>query len=174
MFGFFFTNGPVTCFEDATKADTAKFGRFHRGMLERGVYLAPSAYEVTSSHLSLQVAWHWHANVLTCRSKEGSVRSSGTLVIQFRGCETGGQVLCCAAPCLIGLALSPLYLSSGRASRLHQLHFDSLLRHRMADVLNCLAGWLHITGTYRCRCRAHNPGCQRDVCRDLRAPAALI
>ena len=47
MFGFFFTKGPVNCFEDATKADTAKFGRFHRGMLERGVYLAPSAYEVT-------------------------------------------------------------------------------------------------------------------------------
>jgi len=46
MFGFFFTKGPVTCFEEAKEADTAKFGRFHRGMLERGVYLAPSAYEV--------------------------------------------------------------------------------------------------------------------------------
>lgn len=46
MFGFFFTEGPVTCFEDAEKADMAKFGRWHRGMLERGVYLAPSAYEV--------------------------------------------------------------------------------------------------------------------------------
>ncbi len=47
MFGFFFTKGPVTCFEDAKQADTAKFGRFHRGMLEHGIYLAPSAYEVT-------------------------------------------------------------------------------------------------------------------------------
>jgi glutamate-1-semialdehyde 2,1-aminomutase len=46
MFGFFFTKGPVTCFEEAKQSDTAKFGRFHRGMLERGVYLAPSAYEV--------------------------------------------------------------------------------------------------------------------------------
>lgn len=36
----------MTCFEDAEKADMAKFGRWHRGMLERGVYLAPSAYEV--------------------------------------------------------------------------------------------------------------------------------
>ena len=53
MFGFFFTKGPVKCFEDATKADTAKFGRFHRGMLERGVYLAPSAYEVRSPTLVL-------------------------------------------------------------------------------------------------------------------------
>mmetsp|Transcript_29593 Transcript_29593/g.66341 ORF Transcript_29593/g.66341 Transcript_29593/m.66341 type:complete len:90 (-) Transcript_29593:138-407(-) len=26
-------------------SDTEKFGRWHRGMLERGVYLAPSQYE---------------------------------------------------------------------------------------------------------------------------------
>lgn len=30
MFGFFFCKGPVTNFEEAMKADTAKFGRFHR------------------------------------------------------------------------------------------------------------------------------------------------
>merc|ERR1711862_538042 len=45
MFGFFFCEGPVTCFADAAKSDTAKFGKWHRMMLERGVYLAPSAYE---------------------------------------------------------------------------------------------------------------------------------
>ena len=45
MFGFFFCEGPVKCFEDATASDTEKFGRWHRGMLERGVYLAPSQYE---------------------------------------------------------------------------------------------------------------------------------
>lgn len=45
MFGFFFSPGPVRSFQDAKKADTAKFGRFHRAMLERGVYLAPSQYE---------------------------------------------------------------------------------------------------------------------------------
>lgn len=45
MFGFFFCEGPVTCFEDAKAADTAKFAKFHRGMLEHGVYLAPSQYE---------------------------------------------------------------------------------------------------------------------------------
>eukprot|EP00897_Mesotaenium_endlicherianum_P010763 jgi/Mesen1/9715/ME000693S09274 len=45
MFGFFFTAGPVKSFSDAKKADGAKFGRFHRAMLERGVYLAPSQYE---------------------------------------------------------------------------------------------------------------------------------
>ncbi|CAM9517644.1 unnamed protein product [Discosporangium mesarthrocarpum] len=45
MFGFFFTAGPVNCFADAAKSDTAKFAKWHRGMLERGVYLAPSQYE---------------------------------------------------------------------------------------------------------------------------------
>ena len=45
MFGFFFCEGPVTCFREATASDTDKFARWHRGMLERGVYLAPSQYE---------------------------------------------------------------------------------------------------------------------------------
>ncbi|MDZ8259923.1 glutamate-1-semialdehyde 2,1-aminomutase [Nostoc sp. ChiQUE01b] len=45
MFGLFFSAGPVHNYEDAKKSDTAKFGRFHRGMLEHGVYLAPSQFE---------------------------------------------------------------------------------------------------------------------------------
>ena len=45
MFGFFLTAGPVRNFADAVKSDTKKFALFHRGMLERGVYLAPSQYE---------------------------------------------------------------------------------------------------------------------------------
>ncbi|GMY19183.1 glutamate-1-semialdehyde 2,1-aminomutase 2, chloroplastic-like [Fagus crenata] len=45
MFGFFFTEGPVYNFEDAKKSDTAKFARFYRGMLEEGVYFAPSQFE---------------------------------------------------------------------------------------------------------------------------------
>merc|ERR1719409_757415 len=36
MFGFFFCEGPVKCFADAAKSDTAKFAKWHRGMLERG------------------------------------------------------------------------------------------------------------------------------------------
>jgi glutamate-1-semialdehyde 2,1-aminomutase len=52
MFGMFFTGGPVHNYEDAKKADTAKFGRFHRGMLERGVYLAPSQYEAGFTSLA--------------------------------------------------------------------------------------------------------------------------
>jgi len=45
MFGFFFVEGPVKSFADAAKSDTEKFGRWHRMMLERGIYLAPSTYE---------------------------------------------------------------------------------------------------------------------------------
>jgi glutamate-1-semialdehyde 2,1-aminomutase len=52
MFGFFFCEGPITCFEDALAADTAKFGRFHRAMLEEGVYLAPSQFEAGFTSLA--------------------------------------------------------------------------------------------------------------------------
>jgi glutamate-1-semialdehyde 2,1-aminomutase len=45
MFTFFFTPGPVTDWETAKVSDTARFGRFFRAMLERGVYLAPSQFE---------------------------------------------------------------------------------------------------------------------------------
>lgn len=45
MFGWFFCEGPVKTFQDATKADPVKFGKWHRAMLQRGVYLAPSMYE---------------------------------------------------------------------------------------------------------------------------------
>ena len=45
MFTIFFREEPVRNFEDAKSCDTELFGRFFRAMLERGVYLAPSAYE---------------------------------------------------------------------------------------------------------------------------------
>ncbi|CAB1110023.1 unnamed protein product [Ectocarpus sp. CCAP 1310/34] len=45
MFGFFFNEGPVNNFVDASKSDSDKFARWHRGMLEKGMYLAPSMYE---------------------------------------------------------------------------------------------------------------------------------
>ncbi|KAM2033091.1 hypothetical protein FF2_014877 [Malus domestica] len=52
MFGFFFTEGPVYNFEDAKKSDTAKFAKFHRGLLEEGVYLAPSQFEAGFTSLA--------------------------------------------------------------------------------------------------------------------------
>ncbi len=45
MFTFFFTGRPVTDYESAKRSDTAKFGKFFRLMLERGIYLAPSQFE---------------------------------------------------------------------------------------------------------------------------------
>ena len=53
MFGLFFGPGPVTRFEQVTACDIAAFKRFFHGMLERGVYLAPSAFEagfMSSAH----------------------------------------------------------------------------------------------------------------------------
>ncbi|PSW64107.1 glutamate-1-semialdehyde-2,1-aminomutase [Photobacterium leiognathi subsp. mandapamensis] len=52
MFGFFFTDQEnVTCYEDVTKCDVERFKRFFNLMLERGVYLAPSAYEACFTSL---------------------------------------------------------------------------------------------------------------------------
>lgn len=45
MFTWFFQSGEVNNFDDAARSDTALFGRFHRGMLERGIWLPPSQYE---------------------------------------------------------------------------------------------------------------------------------
>ncbi len=53
MFGFFFTETPIRSWEDAKRADTERFAAFHRGMLERGVYLPPSQFEtwfLSSAH----------------------------------------------------------------------------------------------------------------------------
>ena len=52
MFGYFFCEGPVTCYEEGTKADTAKFAKWHRMMRERGVYLAPTQFEAGFTSLA--------------------------------------------------------------------------------------------------------------------------
>jgi glutamate-1-semialdehyde 2,1-aminomutase len=53
MFGFFFRAEPVRSYADARTADVARFRRFFHEALDRGVYLAPSAFEagfVSSAH----------------------------------------------------------------------------------------------------------------------------
>ena len=45
MWGFFFSAEPVRSYEDAKRSDTALFKRFFHAALDRGVYLAPSAFE---------------------------------------------------------------------------------------------------------------------------------
>jgi len=53
MFTWFFTDQPVTNFASAATSDTAAFGRFHRAMLDAGVWLPPSQFEaafVSTAH----------------------------------------------------------------------------------------------------------------------------
>ena len=53
MFGIFFSAQKVTSFAQATQCDIGAFKQFFHAMLERGVYLAPSAYEagfVSAAH----------------------------------------------------------------------------------------------------------------------------
>jgi len=53
MFTWFFTAGPVTDYASASASDTRAFGRFHRRMLEAGVWLPPSQFEaafVSAAH----------------------------------------------------------------------------------------------------------------------------
>jgi glutamate-1-semialdehyde 2,1-aminomutase len=53
MFGLHFAKRPVRSWDDARTADTERFAAFHRGMLHRGVYLAPSQFEagfVSTAH----------------------------------------------------------------------------------------------------------------------------
>ena len=45
MFTWFFTAGEVTDFASAATSDTAAFARFHRAMMEAGVWLPPSQFE---------------------------------------------------------------------------------------------------------------------------------
>jgi glutamate-1-semialdehyde 2,1-aminomutase len=45
MVTWFFADEPVTDFASAAKSDTAAFGRFHRAMLDAGIWLPPSQFE---------------------------------------------------------------------------------------------------------------------------------
>jgi glutamate-1-semialdehyde 2,1-aminomutase len=59
MFGLFFSAEEVRSYAQATGADTARFTRFFQGMLRRGVYLAPSAFEagfMSSAHSEQDIA----------------------------------------------------------------------------------------------------------------------
>jgi glutamate-1-semialdehyde 2,1-aminomutase len=60
MFTWFFTGEPVTDFASASTSDTEAFGRFHRKLLEGGVWLPPSQFEaafVSTAHGPAEVAW---------------------------------------------------------------------------------------------------------------------
>jgi len=53
MMGLFFTGQEVKNFDDAKTSDLERFASYYRGMLERGIYLAPSQFEalfVSAAH----------------------------------------------------------------------------------------------------------------------------
>jgi glutamate-1-semialdehyde 2,1-aminomutase len=59
MFGVFFRAAAPKSFKQVMEADTQAFNRFFHAMLERGVYLAPSAYEagfVSAAHSDGDIA----------------------------------------------------------------------------------------------------------------------
>jgi glutamate-1-semialdehyde 2,1-aminomutase len=59
MFGFFFTDAKqVTSYAEATACDVERFKRFFHGMLDEGVYLAPSAFEagfISAAHTDADI-----------------------------------------------------------------------------------------------------------------------
>jgi glutamate-1-semialdehyde 2,1-aminomutase len=76
MWGFFFASDPVTDFQSAKQADTARYARFFHAMLDRGVYLAPSQFEsafVSLAHESEQV----NATVDAARAVFSTLASAG-------------------------------------------------------------------------------------------------
>ena len=59
MFGFFFTDADsITTYDDVKKCNIEQFKRFFHGMLQEGIYLAPSAYEAgftSSAHTEIEI-----------------------------------------------------------------------------------------------------------------------
>jgi glutamate-1-semialdehyde 2,1-aminomutase len=58
MFCGYFTDEPVWNLADAMHSDRARFARFFHGMLDRGVYLAPSQFEagfISTAHTSADI-----------------------------------------------------------------------------------------------------------------------
>jgi len=59
MFGFFFVDREVACYEEAVQCDTRRYAAFFREMLNQGIYLAPSAFEaafMSAAHTEADLA----------------------------------------------------------------------------------------------------------------------
>jgi glutamate-1-semialdehyde 2,1-aminomutase len=58
LFGLYFRASPPASFAEVMQCDRERFNRFFHAMLERGVYLAPSAYEagfVSAAHGAVEI-----------------------------------------------------------------------------------------------------------------------
>ena len=74
MWTWFFTTGPVTNYAQAAQSDTAAFGRFHRAMLDAGIWLPPSQFEaafLSTAHGQDEVA----ATIAAARTAFQSIRN---------------------------------------------------------------------------------------------------
>ncbi|MBW2367702.1 MAG: glutamate-1-semialdehyde 2,1-aminomutase [Deltaproteobacteria bacterium] len=74
MLGLFFTGQPVNNYEDAKTCDLDRFAAYYRAMLDRGVYLAPSQFEVgfmSAAHTDAQIDETIHAAQSVFRSLVG-------------------------------------------------------------------------------------------------------
>ena len=76
MFGVFFRASAPRSFAEVMQSDREAFNRFFHALLERGVYVAPSAYEagfVSSAHTSADI----EATIAAARAAFGAVRENG-------------------------------------------------------------------------------------------------
>ena len=73
MFGLFFSEHQVNRFEQATQCNIGQFKQFFHGMLDHGVYMAPSAYEagfVSSTHMNEELDRTIEAAKIVLKSME--------------------------------------------------------------------------------------------------------
>ena len=73
MLGLFFTEKRVSNFAEAQTSDLTMFAKYFKGMLERGIYLAPSQYEalfVSSAHSEGDI----QATILAAREVFGALQ----------------------------------------------------------------------------------------------------
>jgi len=71
--GLFFTEKRVSNFAEAQTSDLTMFAKYFKGMLERGIYLAPSQYEalfVSSAHSEGDI----QATILAAREVFGALQ----------------------------------------------------------------------------------------------------
>lgn len=62
LLSVFFTNQQVTDFESAKTSDTGLYGRYFHSLLRRGIYMAPSQFEI----MFLSAAHSWNDIDKTC------------------------------------------------------------------------------------------------------------
>jgi hypothetical protein len=112
MFGLFFTDdGPVTNYEQATACNQEQFNAFFHAMLERGVYLAPSAFEagfVSAAHGDAEIdadahaadlAAQLHAPLDAAKAPRAAARVAGSTPTCAAAAMPPGHSGRCGRPC---------------------------------------------------------------------------